>query len=208
MDVQVLHAMYFHVRGIHKVRGIYTTSSWERENTGCAVYIRCALSTGKYGNCANFIYLVFKELRQILKKMRMRIWSGIIWLGMRSNESFENHKEPMGFVNGRDVPVSSCVIDCSVGVLPPCVECVYISRSCLPVKENWISRYLLCVFGFAHEVWYWWSRIFWRCWQMELHWIHEVANKGYLLYLIYQSGKVHCAEYVLTSIVSSNQQVN
>jgi hypothetical protein len=47
--MDVLHAMYFQVRGIHKVRGIYTTSSWEQENTGCAVYIRCALSTGKYG---------------------------------------------------------------------------------------------------------------------------------------------------------------
>jgi hypothetical protein len=41
--------MYF------QVRGIYTTSSWERKNTGCmlyircTLYIRCALSTGKYG---------------------------------------------------------------------------------------------------------------------------------------------------------------
>jgi hypothetical protein len=43
MDMDVLQAMYF------KVRGIYTIS-WELKSTGCAVYIRCALSMGKYGN--------------------------------------------------------------------------------------------------------------------------------------------------------------
>jgi hypothetical protein len=47
---QSYDSMYFQVRGIHKVRGIYTTSSSEWENTGCAVYIRCVLSTGKYGS--------------------------------------------------------------------------------------------------------------------------------------------------------------
>jgi hypothetical protein len=43
MDMDILHAMYF------QVRGIYATSSWERKNTGCPVHIRCALSMGKYG---------------------------------------------------------------------------------------------------------------------------------------------------------------
>jgi hypothetical protein len=59
--MDVLHTMYF------QVHGIYTTSSWERKNTGCAVYIRCMLSMGKYGNSWSRITHCLRYVKDFVK---------------------------------------------------------------------------------------------------------------------------------------------
>jgi hypothetical protein len=56
--MDVLHAMYFQVHGMLKVCGIYR-SSWKLKCNGCAVYLRCALSMGKYGKYIHSFSLLF-----------------------------------------------------------------------------------------------------------------------------------------------------
>jgi hypothetical protein len=63
--MDVLHAVYFQVRGIHKVCGIYTTSSWEWKNTECAVCIRCTLLMGKYGTSSDHYLSTYLSISSV-----------------------------------------------------------------------------------------------------------------------------------------------